>query len=309
MDSNLKLKNNIGIMLISHGSTLHFASETFNEIAEKFRNISDYPVEIGYMKVSEPSIPQAVSNFALKSLDKIIAIPIFLADGFHTLVDIPTILGMKNKVIDLKVLETNYPEEHYLNNINSIELNIDFDGEIVLLDCIGPDPLILKIVQNKVDGVFKNSSKLTKYNTGVILISHGSRLKYNSEVLNEILRIFKDKTDYKATLGFMENANPNIPTAINDFLKNNNFKNLIVVPVFMAHGVHTKRDIPRILKLPTAIKTENKHTHHHHSHSHDHTHEDIEVNFDGNIIYLDPIGSDDLLIEIIKQRIDNEINK
>jgi sirohydrochlorin cobaltochelatase len=323
MDSKSKSKNNIGILLIGHGSTLHFASEVFNKIAEKFKKISDYPVEIGYMEFSKPSISQAVSRLKLKSINKIIVMPILLAEGIHSLIDIPIILGMQNKIVDPRVPDGNYPEKHYLNNID----RIDFDGEIVLLDCIGPDPLILKILRNKVDTAFKNLSKLTKDNTGVIFISHGSRLKYNSEFLTELLRMFKDETDYKATLGFMEITNPNIPTAINDFLKDNDFKNLIAVPVFIAPGMHTKRDIPKILKLQTEIESKNHHQNHsgnnhsyvhhsgsyhayvHHSGSHNHTKEDIGMEFDGNIIYLDPIGSDDLIIEIIKQRIDKQLNK
>ncbi|MDR3223429.1 MAG: sirohydrochlorin nickelochelatase [Methanobrevibacter sp.] len=302
MDSNSKSTNNVGIILISHGSTLPFANTVFNEIAEKFKKLSDFPVEIGYMKVSKPTISQAIHNLSLKSVDKIIAIPIFLADGIHTLVDIPLMLGMKKKEPDPRFLDGEYPENHYLNHIDTP----DFDGEIVLLDCIGPHPLILQIVKNKINKIFTNLDTSNHENTGIILVSHGSRLKYNSEFINELLRMFKDETNYKVTLGFMELTNPSIPVAINEFLKNNNFKNLIVVPVFIAPGMHTKRDIPKILKLSTDVKNI-EHKHHNHHHSHDH--EDIEIEFNGKIIYLDPIGSDPLLIDIIKQRIDTEINK
>ncbi|MDR2830849.1 MAG: sirohydrochlorin nickelochelatase [Methanobrevibacter sp.] len=301
MDSNSKSGDNIGVLLLSHGSTLPFASAVFNEIAEKFKNISDYPVEIGYMKVSKPTISQAVHNLSLKSVDKIIAIPIFLADGIHTLVDIPLILGMKKKSIDPRTPDGVYPEGHYLNHLD----DIDFDGKIVLLDCIGPDPFILQIVKNKVADVFKDSESLNKDNTGIILISHGSRLKYNSEFINELLRMFKEKTGYKTTLGFMELTNPSIPIAINEFSKSNDFENLIAVPIFIAPGMHTKRDIPKILKLPSDIKSKIGHDHHH---DHSHSHEDVEMRFDGKIIYLDPIGCDPLLIDIIKQRIDAETN-
>ncbi|MDR2544980.1 MAG: sirohydrochlorin nickelochelatase [Methanobrevibacter sp.] len=310
---NSKSKNNVGIMLISHGSTLPFASNVFNEIIEKFKKVSDYPVEIGYMKVSNPTISQAAHNLSLKSVDKIIAMPIFLADGIHTLVDIPLMLGMDNKEVDPRSPDGVYPKDHYLNHID----DMDFDGEVALLDCIGPDNLVLQIVKNKVDDVFVNSENLNKENTGIILISHGSRLNYSREFINELLRMFKDETDYNATLGFMELTNPTIPVAINEFLKDNYFENLIAVPVFIAPGMHTKRDIPRILKLPTDIKSKEWHHHHdhhqshhnHRHHGHSHTHDDVEMEFDGKVIYLDPIGSDSLLIDIIKQRIDAEVNK
>jgi sirohydrochlorin cobaltochelatase len=298
MDSNSSSQNNIGILLISHGSTLPFASDVFTEIAEKYKVRSDYPVEIGYMKVSKPTISQAVHNLSLKSVNKIISIPIFLADGIHTLVDIPLMLGLKNKEIDPRAPDGIYPKEHYLNKINKVE----FDGEIILLDCIGSNPLILQIITNKVNVAFENSDDLNKDNTGIILISHGSRLNYNSDFINKLLSSFKKKNSYKSTLGFMELSSPSIPVAINEFLKNNNFDNLIAVPVFIAPGMHTMRDIPKILKLPTKIESKKNH-----GHSHSHTHEDVEIYFDGKIIYLDPIGSDPLLIEIIKQNVEKEI--
>ncbi|MDR3222476.1 MAG: sirohydrochlorin nickelochelatase [Methanobrevibacter sp.] len=303
MSLNLKQGNDVGVILISHGSSLPFASDVFSEIAVKFKKVINCPVEIGYLEFSKPTILQAVDNLSLKAVDKIIAMPIFLADGIHTLVDIPLILGMEKKENDPRFLNGVYPDDHYLNHLESFS----FDGEIVLLDCIGPDPLILQILKSKVDDVFINSDILNNENTGIVLVSHGSRLNYNSEFVNELLRMFKDETDYKATIGFMELANPSIPVAINEFLKNNNFENLIVVPVFIAHGMHTKRDIPKILKLPTDIKYI-KHSHHH-DHDHSHNHENIGIDFNGKIIYLDPIGSNPLLIDIIKQRVDATINK
>lgn len=289
-------------MLISHGSTLPFARSVFNEIAEKLKEISDYPVEVGYMKVSEPTISQAADNLSLKSVDKIIAMPIFLADGIHTLVDIPLMLGMEKKSTDPRAPNGVYPEDHYLNHLD----DVDFDGEIVLLDCIGPDPLILQIIKNKIDDVFTDSKSLNKNNTGIILISHGSRLNHNSKFINELLKMFKEKTDYKTTLGFMELTKPSISTAINELQKNEDFENLIAVPIFISPGMHTKRDIPQILKLPNNIKPKNGHDHHH---NHNHTHEHEKMKFNGKIIYLDPIGSNPLLIDIIKQRVDEETNK
>jgi sirohydrochlorin cobaltochelatase len=307
LNSNLQNKqnqNNIGILLISHGSTLPFAQDVFIEIAEKYRIISDYPVEIGYMKVSKPTISDAIHNLSLKSVNKIIAIPVFLADGIHTLVDIPLMLGLKNKETDPRASDGIYPKEHYLNTIDKTE----FDGEITLLDSIGFNPLILQIITNKVNEVFKKSDDLNEDNTGIILISHGSRLNYNSEFINKLLINFKKKNNYKSTLGFMELSSPSIPVAINEFLKNNNFDNLIAVPVFIAPGIHTMRDIPKILKLPTKIESKENHSHsHNHNHSHSHSHEDVEIDFDGKIIYLDPIGSNSLLIEIINQVVEKEI--
>ena len=39
MDTNSKLSNNTGVILVSHGSTLPYAKEVFTEIKEKFKGL------------------------------------------------------------------------------------------------------------------------------------------------------------------------------------------------------------------------------------------------------------------------------
>ena len=48
---------------------------------------------------------------------------------------------------------------------------------------------------------------------------------------------------------FMEIRQPDIPTVVEKLATENDLEKLIVVPVFIAHGLHTKRDIPRILGI------------------------------------------------------------
>ena len=51
--------------------------------------------------------------------------------------------------------------------------------------------------------------------------------------------------------------------------------------------------------------------HHHHDHEHDHGHHhhhDLEpIEFDGEILYPEPIGADDILIEILKEKIEEKL--
>ena len=60
MDTNSKSSNNVAVILLSHGSSLPYAEKTFGEIKEKFIEATGLPTEIGYMKVSSPSIAEAV---------------------------------------------------------------------------------------------------------------------------------------------------------------------------------------------------------------------------------------------------------
>lgn len=148
----------------------------------------------------------------------------------------------------------------------------------------------------------------SKNDTGILLIGHGSRLPYNKEVVQAIAQKYSQtKPEYNIEVGFMELAEPNIPTAFNK-LKESGVKRVIVTPVFLAHGLHTKRDIPNILGLKPAEEVAqytkgHGHHHHHHGHGHHHHGEEEKVEFDGEIIYTEPIGADDAIVEIIANRV------
>ena len=75
----------------------------------------------------------------------------------------------------------------------------------------------------------------------------------------------------------------------------------MVVPIFIAPGMHTTHDIPTILGL-----LENHHDHEH-NHAHNHHHNLNKINFDGEVLYPEPIGSDDVLIDILKKKVENEL--
>lgn len=157
----------------------------------------------------------------------------------------------------------------------------------------------------------------SKNDTGILLIGHGSRLPYNKEVVQAIASKYAEsQPDYNIEVGFMELAEPNIPTAFNK-LKETGVKKIIVTPVFLAHGLHTKRDIPTILGLEPSEDVKkfvsgHSHGHHHHGHDHNednhghHHHHDKEsetIEFDGEIIYTEPLGADEAIVNIIAERV------
>ncbi|WP_407380749.1 sirohydrochlorin nickelochelatase [Methanobrevibacter sp.] len=295
------MSNNIGILLISHGSSLPFGEITFKEIKDKFIEKTGYATEVGYMKVSEPSISGAVENLKgeVDNLNKIIALPVFLAPGIHTNIDIPILLGLDPLEIDPRCPDGNYPDEHYL----SIADEVDFDGEIELLSAIGPDDDLVKFIDKRIDEALNESKLNEDAKTGVLLVSHGSRLKYNKQFISALFAKFEKVTDYPCNFGFMELSEPDIPKAVDALLSENDIERLIVVPVFIAPGVHTTNDIPTILGL----KEPHSHEHHHdHDHGHHHHHHDIAaIDFDGEILYPEPIKADDILIDILIKKVNN----
>ena len=314
---NSKNSDDFGVLLISHGSSLPYAEETFKEIAKKYIAKTNYNTEVGYMKVAEPSISKAIDNLLEKNnnITRIIAMPVFLAPGIHTNIDIPIILGLDPKEIDPRCPDGNYPKDHYLKSSESI----NFHGEIDLLESIGPDPMLIDIINKRISSAIKESDKnISSKKTAILLVSHGSRLKYNDEFITDVYNQYKAQTDYIVGQGFMELCKPTIAEAIDLITKENHIERIIVVPVFLAPGVHTMRDIPTILGILDeesngVEKPSHSHSHthsHSHSHSHGHDHDHFHggiIDFNGEILYTDPLGSDDFIVEIIKERIEKEI--
>ncbi len=150
--------------------------------------------------------------------------------------------------------------------------------------------------------------------TGVLIIGHGSKMPYNKEVVTTIAQKLDKKIENTVESGFMELVEPNIPQQVNK-LKQQNMDRIIVVPAFLSHGIHTKVDIPTILRLPHSHEGL-EHSHHHHHHHHDDEREAKSelIDFDGEIIYLDPFESDDKIVDIVEKRLkdvlkDDKINK
>ena len=149
-----------------------------------------------------------------------------------------------------------------------------------------------------------NSNSKTKTKIGVLLVGHGSRLPYGKDVVSHIADMYRENGEFIVEVGFMNMSKPSIPEAINN-LAENGAEKIVVTPVFLAHGVHTTEDIPRILGLNNG-HDESKHGHGH-SHGHSHDDEEVEINFKGEIIYTEPLGADRRIANIIKDRVNDAL--
>jgi len=147
-----------------------------------------------------------------------------------------------------------------------------------------------------------NSSSKTK--VGVLLVGHGSRLPYGKDVVSQIADMYRENEDFFVEVGFMNMSKPSIPEAINS-LADRGVEKIVVTPVFLAHGVHTTEDIPRILGLNNG-HDEDKHGHGH-SHGHSHDEEEVEITFEGEIIYTEPLGADKRIADIVKDRVNDAL--
>ena len=154
--------------------------------------------------------------------------------------------------------------------------------------------------------------------TGILLLSHGSRLDDGEEVIKAYKEMYAEEfPDMPVEYGFMEIRKPGIPETIKKLTSENDLDKIIVVPVFVAHGLHTKRDIPGMLGIESDYEGDD-HGHHHHHHDHDdhhhghhhhhhHDHDEEPVEFDGEIVLTEPLGIDKRMYEIIKDRVSEHL--
>ena len=87
---------NIGLILAGHGSEFSSYKENINELAAIIRKRSPFMiVKSGFMELSSPSILEAVSSAVEEGAEKLVVVPVLLANSRHTTEDIPRLLGMK----------------------------------------------------------------------------------------------------------------------------------------------------------------------------------------------------------------------
>ena len=103
----------------------------------------------------------------------------------------------------------------------------------------------------------------------LLLIGHGSKLPYSKELLVDLADKIRAREKFEnIEIGLMEFNEPTIPQGLQKAIDNGS-KRIVVMPVFLAPGTHTTRDIPHIL----GIQNEEEECTHNHDHKHDHNHD------------------------------------
>lgn len=83
----------------------------------------------------------------------------------------------------------------------------------------------------------------------LVLIGHGSKLSHNRENLMKLAEILRAKSRFKTVeISFMIRDTPTIPEAIEEVVKQG-IKKIVLVPAFLAAGVHTIQEIPELIGM------------------------------------------------------------
>jgi precorrin-8X/cobalt-precorrin-8 methylmutase len=116
----------------------------------------------------------------------------------------------------------------------------------------------------------------------LILIGHGSKLPHNQLTLEKLAEILRKRSRFdRVEIAFMVQNKPTIPETLQKVAEED-FTKVVLIPTFLAHGVHTKFEIPEILKAKEEEFIENG--------------KEIEI------IYGEPLGSDERIAEIVEDK-------
>jgi sirohydrochlorin cobaltochelatase len=129
--------------------------------------------------------------------------------------------------------------------------------------------------------------------TGFLLVGHGSQKPYNKELIETTAKqVAEQETRFLVKSGFMSINEPTVEEVLEEF-RSADITKLVVVPLFLAKGVHILVDIPEILGLEQGSYVGTF---------------TLKNGTEIPLLYAQPIGSDPLLANLMIKNADNIMN-
>lgn len=79
---------------------------------------------------------------------------------------------------------------------------------------------------------------------GILVLGHGSSLPYNQELVESLAQMISKDISGPVRTAYLNMNHPNIQEGLMSFA-GTNVKRIVALPLFLAHGVHTRQDIPK----------------------------------------------------------------
>jgi sirohydrochlorin ferrochelatase len=254
---------NKAILIVGHGSRLAFNKMTIEYQAEILRGMGYDNVYIGFNETSFPTVEDTMVEMAADGVDEVVALPFFVASGLHMVRDIPPKLGLKE---------------------GQSEGEVDIDGKRMVMHFetpFGEDGNLTDILDEKIREIPENGKK-----RGIIVMGHGSRLPYNSQIMEYHAQRLRNLGYSDVRIGYNEFNDPKIDDVLAEMVEDG-VEEVVALPLFIASGAHLSHDIPFRLGIPektdSATATFNG--------------KDIDVK------YATPIGGDPRLCKVLDAKI------
>ncbi|AGI48221.1 hypothetical protein TALC_01234 [Thermoplasmatales archaeon BRNA1] len=213
-----------GILVIAYGSSLPYAEAALKAQCERLQNLRSEKVYYASHRANKPLIADTVKQIAADGVDRLLVIPFFIADGEITKDYIPREMGLKS-----------YGDRC-----------LEVDGkkiEIIWGSAIGTDPGIADVIIKRIKD--RNGDA----DTPVLIIGHGSRNKELPEAVEAAAESVRLAGYRNVRVAYNEFNGPYIEDVFPEMVALNEDA-IIIVPMFIACGLHLKVEIPEKLGIP-----------------------------------------------------------
>ncbi|MBR4244229.1 MAG: cobalamin biosynthesis protein CbiX [Candidatus Methanomethylophilaceae archaeon] len=215
-----------GIIIAGYGTRKGNLEEILQTQARRLRCRGWENVEIGYFRVSSPTIPEALERLVDAGVDNVVIIPYYIAEGTLTKQLIPEKLKMDSDMADIKVKGK--------------------DVTICMAPAFGMNMVLTDILCDKIADAGGDTD------CGIMIIGHGTR--YDS-LAN--MRVIKQNAERLKSMGYIhtkytfnEFCEPTIKDTL-DELEKEGVERIIALPLFIAMGLHLGDEIPEQIGIPS----------------------------------------------------------
>src|SRR5437016_8732517 len=214
-------KNKTALLIVAHGSTVNpdSSAPTLAHAAEIRRRKVFADVECAFWK-EEPSLRDALFLFDPESIREVYVVPNFISEGYFTQTVIPRELALDGPITTRANGQT-----------------------WIYCEPVGNNPLVTELLLARAHEIAPN---VEPTGTSLLIVAHGTELNDNSAVAakREAERICA-----RGEFATVANAYMEEPPLIAEWEQLTNAPNVIVVPFFIADGLHSYEDIPKLLGI------------------------------------------------------------
>ncbi|MBR2255727.1 MAG: ferrochelatase, partial [Candidatus Methanomethylophilaceae archaeon] len=202
-------------------------TEILEAQAASVRAITGLDVDVAYFRVSSPTIPEALEAMASRGIDRVVAVPFYIAEGTLTRELIPEKLGLQK-----------------YQNLGEVSVG-GKNVVVYLASAFNFNNIVTDIISSRIAAAGGDCD------SGILLLGHGTRdsTLMNREVVAHNARRLRWKGFDHVEHAFNEFCEPSIKDSIAK-LASEGVDKIVCVPVFIAMGLHLGLEIPEQIGIP-----------------------------------------------------------
>ena len=209
------------LLIVAHGSTVNpdSSAPTWTHAREIQKRNIFADVRCAFWK-EEPSLRDARFFFGDEAIHDVFVVPNFISEGYFT--------------------QTVIPRELELNGPLSTRAN----GQTwIYCEPVGNNPIVTELLLARAHTIAPN---VEPTETALLIVAHGTELNDNSAIA---AKREAERIRARGEFASVGNAYMEEPPLIANWDQLTNAPNVIVVPFFIADGLHSYEDIPKLLGI------------------------------------------------------------